>query len=160
MFIKKFGVLILSLFVLGLCQTTFSQTKKSDDSGFYQATMLRSDFNQVEVVAYVNVKEITLVDSMGNGNCETNKGAGYCLYRLKADVKEVYKGKISAKEMEFYTSPDADYPKEKLMGERVVFLNKGKNDADKERLSAMENSTRAIEYDVLKKMRKIAKKKK
>ncbi len=167
MVIKNFTVLILSLFILTLCQNVFSQTEKMDknsssksaDSGFYQSSTLKSDFNQVEVVAYVNIKERTLIDSMG-GDCENNKGAGLCLYRLKADVKEVYKGKVSAKEIEFYTSPDSDYPKEKLMGERVVFLNRSDNYPDKQSgLGTMENSTRFIEFDVLKKMRKIARKK-
>lgn len=169
MFMKNFAVFLISLFIFTSGQVVFSQTgndggKKPvieiDSSQFYRMEMLKSDFKQVNVVAYVDVKERTLVDSIGNGDCESDKGTGYCLYRLKAEVKEVYKGSITEKTIEFYESPDTDYPKNNLMGEKVVFLQWNEENANKERrLGAMENSTRAIEYDILKKMRKLAKKK-
>jgi hypothetical protein len=95
---------------------------------------------------------------MGSGNCETNKGSGYCLYELTAEVKEVFKGKALGKTLKFYTSPDADYPKERLMGEQVVFLNKGEIAKTKTKeFVTLENSTRKIEFDIVKKLRKIKK---
>lgn len=150
-------------------QNVSGQTEKinqneptGDEDGFYAAKILESDYRQADVVAYVNVKERKLVDSIGTGkaDCENDKGTGYCLYLLKAELKEIYKGKSSTTEIEFYTSPDADYPKEKLMGERVVFLNRGTSgDKKKKQLHTIENSTRWIEHEVLEKMRKIARKK-
>jgi len=168
MFIKNLTVFILTLIVLTSCQTVLSQTKsknkksvdKTDGSEFYQTEFLEGDYKQVDVVAYVKVRQITLVDSLGNGDCGNNKGTGYCLYRLKADLKEIFKGKVSQREIEFYTSADADYPKKNLMGERVVFLNWSDNYPDKKKsLGTLENSTRAIEYDVLKNLRSLAGKK-
>jgi hypothetical protein len=147
--------LIASCFLIGLfCFNAFGQ----DDGGFYQADVLKSDFTQVNTVAYVNVKALKIADSMGSGNCETNKGSGYCLYELTADVKEVFKGKIVGKILKFYTSPDADYPKERLMGEQVVFLNKNNIAVAKtKQFVTLENSTRKIEFDVIGKLRKIKK---
>jgi hypothetical protein len=169
MFMKSFAVFLISLFIFTSCQVVSSQTAnindkkpviETDASQFYEMKMLKSDYKQVAVVAYVDIKERVLVDSIGSGDCESDKGAGYCLYRLKVEVKEIYKGKIMGKTLEFYTSPDADYPKKYLMGEKVVFLEWSEENANKERrLGTMENSTRSIEYDILKKMRKIAGKK-
>jgi hypothetical protein len=156
-----------ALFVSG--QNAWSQTKNenskivaadSDVSDFYSSEQLQSDFKQAEVVVYVLVKERELVNVIGKGDCEGDKGTGYCLYRLKGDVKEVFKGKVSKKAIEFYTSPDADYPKKVLLGEKVVFLKWADNYPDKKRsLGAIENSTREIEHKILENMRKIAKKK-
>ena len=170
MFIKKFTLIVAILFIFTFCQIAFSQTEnvdakkpvvKVDESQFYKKSMLASDYTQVDVVAYVNVKERRLVDSIGGGDCESDKGTGYCLYLLKADLKEVFKGKVTEKEIEFYTSPDAGYPKNNLMGERVVFLNESDNFPDKKMsFGTLENSTRRIKYDVLKKLRKISKQKK
>ncbi|HEY0429123.1 MAG TPA: hypothetical protein VGC76_15185 [Pyrinomonadaceae bacterium] len=168
MFIKKFVLFLTGLLVFASCQAALGQTKKADakktvvktdDSQFYQASMLEADYKQVDVVAYVNIKNRRLV-GIGGADCKNDKGSGYCLYLLKADLKEVFKGNVTQREIEFYTNPDADYPKEKLMGERVVFLNKSDNYPLKTvSLGTMENSTRWIKRDVLKKMRKIAKKK-
>lgn len=148
--------------VSGQTEKTNQNKPTEDENGFYGAEILESDYRQVDVVAYVNIKERKLVDSMGaeKDGCENDKGSGYCLYLLKAELKEIYKGKTTASEIEFYTSPDASYPKEKLMGERVVFLNRSTiKDKKKKQLHTLENSTRWIEHDILEKMRKIAKKK-
>lgn len=169
--LKFIPILLLAFVFIFNCQNGFAQKNgsvakttttiktASDNSGFYSSAMLESDFKQVDVVAYVNIKNLELIDSLGDVDCENNQGGGLCLYLLKADVKEVYKGKITEKTIEFYISPDADYPKSKLLGERVVFLNKGSNfPNNKEGLGTLENSTRSIEHGVLNKMRKIAKK--
>jgi hypothetical protein len=82
------------------------------------------------------------------------------MYELKGDLIETFKGKTTGREIVIYTAPDSDYQKKLLMGERVVFLNLVKNDGTgREELHTMENSTRRIEFDVLAKMRKIARKK-
>lgn len=174
--LKIVSILIPAILFLTAAQIASSQQSKTEaprektkavvsesaDSDFYQSATLKSDFKEVDVVAYVDIKERKLEDSIGSGDCETDKGAGYCLYRLKAEVKEVFKGKIGGKTIEFYASPDMDYPKKHLLGERVVFLNLqwSENNPDKKKtLGALENSTRWIKYDILKKMRKIAKEK-
>ncbi|HEX8250430.1 MAG TPA: hypothetical protein VF599_19805 [Pyrinomonadaceae bacterium] len=125
-----------------------------ESSGFHSAEMLRKDLKLADVAAYVDIKERELVDFIGEGNCESDKGTGYCLYRLKAELKEVFKGKISGKTIEFYVSPDAGYPKKYLMGEKIVFLIWNENEEDKtQKLGTIENSTRSA--TALEKMRKI-----
>ncbi len=135
--------------------------KIGDDGGFYRVSFLRSDFAQVDVVVYVDVKSRELVDQLGGGGCADDKGPGYCLYRLRGEVKEVYKGKVETGAFEFYTVTDASYkPKDRLLGEKVVFLNWSDNYPDKKMsLGTLENSTRDVEHDVLAKMRRIAKRK-
>lgn len=151
---KKLPLIASCFLIVLFCFNAFGQ----DDGGFYQTDVLKGDFKQVNAVAYINVKAIKVVDSMGSGNCETNKGSGYCLYELTADVKEVFKGKVAGKTLKFYTSPDADYPKERLMGEQVVFLNKNNIVVAKtKQFVTLENSTRKIEFDVVGKLRKIKK---
>lgn len=175
MFIKNSAVFILSLLVSVSYLSVSGQTKnigdsqnksektasKSDASGFYETEFLKRDYREVDVAAYVDIKERTLVDSTGNVDCGNDAGTGYCIYRLTADLKEVFKGKISKKVIEFYAVPDADYPKKHLMGERVVFLERSDNYPDKKPgLGTLQNSTRRIEFGILQKMRKIAGKKK
>ena len=172
--LKTISLFILTILFLALAQIAPSQQSKPDvprektkvllsdsaDSEFYQSSTLKSDFKEVDVVAYVDIKERKLENSIGSGDCETDKGAGYCLYRLKAEVKEVFKGQISGKTVEFYISPEMEYPKKYLLGERVVFLQWNEAEAGKNKtLGALENSTRWIKYDILKKIRKIAKEK-
>ena len=150
---KKLPLMISILFIAAFCFNTFGQ-----DDGWYHPDGLKGDYKQVNAVVYVNVTGIKLIDSMGSGDCETNKGSGYCLYELIAQVKEVFKGKIVGKTMKFYTSPDADYPKERLLGEQVVFLNKSEiSKVKNKQFVTLENSTRGIEFDVVAKLRKIKK---
>lgn len=142
------------LFIAIFCFNAFGQA----DEGFYGADALKGDFKQVNSVVHVNVTGLKIIDSMGSGNCETNKGAGYCLYELTGEVKEVFKGRNGTTTLKFFISPDADYPKEKLMGEQVVFLNKSKLETTKTKeLVTLENSTRKIEFDIIAKLRKIKK---
>lgn len=149
------------LFFIAFCfvsQNAFAQTEVPE---FYQADSLKSDYKQVAVVVYVDVKSRELVDQMGGGNCEENKSGSNCLYLLKGDVKEVFKGKVSKKNFSFYTTTDSDYqPKDNLLGEKIVFLNwSNKYPNKKMSVGTMENSTRSNEYQVVAKMRKIAGKK-
>jgi hypothetical protein len=170
--LKTVSTFILTILFLSVAQIAPSQQSKPDaprekpktelsdesQSGFYRLSFLKSDFRQVDVVAYVDVKERKLEDFLGGDNgCESDKGTGYCLYRLKAELKEVFKGGISGKTIEFYETTDMDYPKKYLLGEKVVFLNWSDNYPDKNRgLGTIQNSTREIKFDILKKMRKIA----
>lgn len=151
-----FAILLPGLLFIQLTASVFGQTKTEfdDDSGFTSLQALRSDLRMSNITAYVDVKNLKLIDSLGD--CENNKGGGYCLYKLEADVKEVFKGKIRTKTVKFFVSPDADYPKNNLMGEQVVFLVRSKPEKGKAaKLGTIENSTRKT--DVLEKIRKIAK---
>jgi hypothetical protein len=154
---KIFVLFAILIFCFASGQIVSAQTG-IDEKEF--ENILKSEFKQVAVVAYVDVKERALIDSIGNGDCESDKGGGSCLYRLKAELKEIYKGKIRTKEIIFYTSLDADYPKKNLLGEKVVFLNWRKRDSEKKKeLYTLENSTRSMEHNILKRIRKIAGKK-
>ncbi len=152
--------LFVSLFLLSsgvLFQSAFAQTR--DDNSDYlneEKLNLRNDSRMSDIVAYVDVKERKLVDSIGNApDCDNDKGAGYCRYLLKADVKEIFKGKNAGQTIEFYTNPDADYPKKNLMGEKIVFLVRYTDEkTGEEHLSAFENSTRGV--NVLETMRNIS----
>jgi hypothetical protein len=150
---------VIAFFGLLFVAVVSGQTENVEaDSALNSEQMLRSDMKMSSIVAYVDVKKLKLADSMGSGDCEKNTGSGYCLYELEADVKEVFKGKIKTKTVKFFVSPDADYPKERLMGEQVVFLTWNKPEKGKTaRLSTIENSTRKT--DALAKMRKIVKQK-
>ena len=154
-----FAFLFLSSAALQNVAAQTADQMRNDEDGFYSEKFLKNDFRQVAAVIYVNVREGKLVDSTG-AECENDSSRNLCQYLLTADVKEVFKGRIKAKTIEFYTNPDAGYPKEKLLGEKVLFLNRGKDKTSKKMTyNAMENSTRSIEQNVLEKLRKIAKKK-
>jgi hypothetical protein len=137
-----------------------SKIAADDDSDFYSAELLAADLKQSDVVAHVNVLSYQLIDQIGQGGCELNEGVGYCLYRLKAQVQEIFKGKIKRKTFEFYKVTDADYAyKKKMLGRHVVFLGWSSNYPDKKMsLGTMENSTRDIKHNILRKLRKIARK--
>lgn len=135
-------------------------TQINSEGSFYSTELLDSDYEQVNVVVYVNVKSYELIDQIGQGGCEQNKETGYCLYLLKAEVKEFFKEKVNKEIFEFYEVTDANYQhKDSLLGEKVVFLNWSDNYPNKKMsLGTMQNSTRSIEQNIIEKMRKIAKK--
>jgi hypothetical protein len=150
---KTFTSFIILIFCFASGQTILGQSK-IDVKEFEKN--LKHDYKEANIVAYVNIRRRILVDSIGEGNCEKNEGVGYCLYRLKAELKEVYKGKIRTSKIEFYESLDTDYPKKYLMGEKVVFLSWGKLKSKKKKeLFTLENSTRSMEHNVLRRIRKI-----
>jgi hypothetical protein len=141
------------LLVSAGAQTIFGQ---SSESGFYQPEMLRDDYQQVKAVVYVNVTGRKLIDFTGSGDCESDKGSGYCLYQLTARVKEVFKGKVTGKTLKFYTSPEAGSAKKKLMGEKVAFLNKGKVSGSRTKeFVTLENSSRENKFGIVGELRKI-----
>lgn len=157
----SFIIVIFAVLLLGSHQTAFSQTEDKEWDA-QETEILKGDYKQVAVVLHVDVKTLELVDSIGAGNCREISGGGYCLYRLKAEVKEVYKGKINRKNFEFYTVIEASTGnKDFLLGEKVVFLQWSGNYPDKKKhLGTLENSTRAVKGNILEKMRRIAGKKK
>lgn len=130
-------------------QTVSSQTEDEETTG------LRGDLRIADVAAYVAVKEIKFADrSDDKTDCENNTRGGYCSYLLRAEIKELFKGKIESKTLEFYIGTEATYPKKGLLGERIVFLVWNEDEKDKPKhLSAIENSTRPA--DVLAAMRKV-----
>src|SRR5688500_13020310 len=94
MFIKTALLFLTSSFVFTFLQVTQIQPTQaqkttpvveSDESQFYHAGNLRPDYALADIVAHVNVTERELVDSLGSGDCENDKGTGYCLYRLKGE---------------------------------------------------------------------------
>lgn len=136
--------------------TIVGVTDDSDDSDLYSMKWLRHDLRLSDVVAYVDVKEKKLIDRTEGTDCDNDKGTGYCAYLLEATVKEVFKGEITAKQFEFVTTPDADYPKRYLLGEQVVFVTMGERvDGREARLVTLENSTRRIEQKVIEKLRNV-----
>lgn len=119
---------------------------------------LASDLKQVDVAAYVDIKEvISVASSDKETDCENFKGIGYCSILLRAEIKELYKGEIKTKTLEFFESGEAQSirSKKQFLGERLIFLEKFR-EGDKTYLQTLENSTRRIEGDILKKMQKIA----
>jgi hypothetical protein len=128
-----------------------------DDSDQYSYKWLCLDMRMVDVVAYINVKEVKYSgrDSEST-DCENNKGGGYCFYNLIAEVKEIYKGKIENKSIELSASADATYSPKYFLGEQVVFLDWSEGEDKKKYLvTNLENSSREIKHNVLEKLRNI-----
>ena len=162
-----FGTIFSILLFFGPFQNALGQSenktlnnKINDNSEYFSVKFLKSDYEQADIVVYVDVKEVISAGASDNQtDCVNFTGIGYCSFLLKAQVKEIYKGGIKTKTIDFYTYGEAELigRKERYLGESVVFLEKF-NDSGKIRLQVIENSIRWIEYDVLKKMRQIAKK--
>jgi hypothetical protein len=156
-------ILIFAGLFLSFHKEASGQTKNAQDREWdeQETKMLKGDYKQVAVVLYVDIKTLELVDSIGKGDCREASGGGYCLYRLKAEVKEIFKGKIRRENFEFYTVIEASTGnKDFLLGEKIVFLDWSRNYPDKKKhLGTLENSTRSIKDGVLEKMRRIAKRK-
>ncbi len=140
---------IFLLLSFGYFQNVSSQTE-TENYADEEKKWLRNDLKSADVVTFVNVTGLNVADSIGSGNCETNVGGGYCLYLLKAEVKESFKGESETNSLEFYTSAETAYPKKNLLGQKIIFLVRGENG----KLSSIENSSRGIE--ILETMRKIA----
>jgi hypothetical protein len=168
---KIFPLAIIALLFLTNSKVFSQQTKNDaaaktpkiaaadgDDSEFYAPEILKADLKQASVVAHVSVTSYELVDQIGQGGCEQNKGVGYCLYRMKAQIREIFKGKVRRRNFEFYKVTEADYAhKEKMLGSHVVFLNWSDNYPDKKRsLGTLENSTRDLKHNIIRKLRTIS----
>lgn len=155
LFVFIFSTLLISFAVNFENVSSQTQNQSQKEISGEEERWLRNDIKVADVVAYVDVKEIKLIDSLGeDADCENNTGSGYCLYLLTADAKEMFKGDADKKRIEFYVNPDASYPKKNLTGEKVVFLVwSGDEKNEKKSLNTIENSTRLT--NVIKTIRKI-----
>lgn len=135
-------------------QTQNPQNVVANHSDQYSMGGLRNDLRISDVVVYVDIKQKKLVDHTEGADCENDRGAGYCAYRLTADVKEVFKGDVQTKQIEFIQTSDAGYPKKYFMGEKVIFLEWSEPDqGETKALVTLENSTRSVDNRVLEQMR-------
>ncbi len=146
---------ILFAAVLFFLILPFQKVSSQTENNFDEEIMwLRSDLKVADVVVFVDVKIVKFADSTAAADCENNTGNGYCSYLLMVEVKEIFKGKIESRTLEFYIGAEATYPKRNFLGERIYFLVWSEEEKDKsKRLFSIENSTRPI--DALKTMRKI-----
>ena len=162
---RLFGSMLILLLTVLAAPSTSAQTAPKpsaivDNGGYTSESFLRSDYRQSAVVAYVDVKEIIGVDaSDSETDCRNFTGVGYCSFLLRAEIVELYKGKIKTRTIEFSEGGEAQAMrnKERYLGERVVFLEKFVDDG-KTHYQTIENSTRDARPHVLEKMRRIAKK--
>jgi len=125
----------------------------SSDNEYYSYDYLKNDFDQVAVVASVDVREVKAVGSMGD------KEAGYVRYLIRCRVIEPFKGDIKGNQvLEYYSVAERGYNPENYRGKRIVFLN---SLFDKQKrgwfLNEFENSSRPATKAIIKKMRKIKK---
>lgn len=136
---------------------TEDEEYKDDGGDPYSIKWLSLDRKTADTVLYVDVVNAVLIDSAsGRGDCETNTGFDYCAYKLTANVKEVFKGVITSRNLELVATAESFYKKENFLGEQVVFLTEGTDEKTGTRTYGMlENTSRSIEYDVLEKLRGI-----
>jgi len=139
--------LLLLLCVVG---TLFSYSCASENE-YYSYDYLKNDYDQVAVVASVDVKKAKAVDSIGD------KEVGYVRYLIRCQVIEPFKGDIKRGQvLEYYSVAEKGYNIENYRGTRIVFLS-SLFDKKKEDwvLSELENSARPASKAIIKKMRKI-----
>jgi hypothetical protein len=141
--------LLLLLCVVG---TLLSYSCASENE-YYSYDYLKNDYEQVAVVAAVDVQHVKAVGSMGS------KEAGYVRYRIRGQVIEPFKGDIkSNQKLEYYSVAEKGYDPQGFRGKRIVFLN---SLFDKQKggwfLNELENSARPASKAIIKKMRKIKK---
>ncbi len=159
LFALIFSAVFLIPFQIVSAQTDGGSQNSNDNSSYFDINLLKSDYEQAFIVAYVDVREIISVGSSDDKtDCVNFTGIGYCSFRVRAVVKEVFKGKIRTKKIEFSEGGEARLigNKERFLGEKMIFLETF-TDSGKTYLQTIENSTRRIEYGIVEKMRKIAK---
>ena len=139
--------LLLLLCVVG---TLFGYSCASENE-YYSYEYLKNDFDQVAVVASVNVQDVKAVDSIGD------KETGYVRYLIRCQVIEPFKGDIKSDQtIEYYSVAEKGYNPENYHGKKIVFLNSLFDKKKKDWvLSALENSARPASKAIIKKMRKI-----
>lgn len=136
-----FSILLIPIISLHIASAQTDEI--SAESQFNSSANLRHDLKNADIAAYVDVKNVKLAGRSNDVNCESDAEFGYCSYLLTAEVKEIFKGKIEAKTLEFYTVMESGNAKTGLMGEQIVFLIWNENEEDKTRwLATIENSTR------------------
>jgi len=125
----------------------------ASENEYYSYDYLKNDFNQVAVVASVNLQDIKAVGSMGD------KEAGYVRYLIRCQVIEPFKGDIKSNQaLAYYSVAEKGYNPENYRGKRIVFLNSLFDKQKREWfLSELENSSRPATTEIIKRMRKIKK---
>ena len=139
--------LFLALCVLSvlLCYSCASENE------YYSYDYLKNDYEQVAVVASVNVQDVKEVGSIGD------KEAGYIRYLVRGQVIEPFKGDIKSNQtIEYYSVAEKGYNPENYRGNKIVFLSSLFDKKKKDWvLSELENSARPASKAIIKKMRKI-----
>jgi hypothetical protein len=123
----------------------------SSENEYYSYDYLKNDFDQVAVVASVDVKKVKAVDSIGD------KEEGYVRYLIRGHVIEPFKGDIKSNQtIKYYSVAEKGYDPQGFRGKRIVFLN---SLFDKQKggwfLNELENSARPASKAIIKKMRRI-----
>jgi len=123
----------------------------SSDNEYYSYDYLKNDFDQVAVVASVDIKEVKAVDSIGD------KEAGYVRYLIRCQVIEPFKGDIKNNQvLAYYSVAEKGYNPENYHGKKIVFLNSLFDKQKKDWVfSELENSARPASKEIIKRMRKI-----
>ncbi len=131
---------------------------------YYAVEWLKSDYKDANVVAYIDSKEVLSVGRSDEFtdcvNFSPNTGPGYCSFTMRAEIKELYKGKLRSRTIEYSEYGEGGYirNREQFLGKQVVFLEKYKSEKDGSIFyQVIENSTRDVDHEVLAKMRKISK---
>ena len=89
----------------------------TSDNEYYSYEYLKNDYDQVAVVASVDVQEVKAVDSIGD------KDAGYVRYLIRCRVIEPFKGDIKkGQALEYYSVAEKGYNPENYRGNKIVFL--------------------------------------
>lgn len=144
---KIFKVFLTILFVVSISiQIVSAQNDEmSAENQFNSSANLRHDLKSSEIVAYVDVKNVKLAGKSNEINCESTTKFGYCSYLLTAEIKEIFKGKLETKKLEFHTVMESGNSKKRLLGGQIVFLVWNKNnERNTKSLITIENSIRDI----------------
>jgi hypothetical protein len=137
---------------LAICVlTVFLGCSNTENNEYYSYEYLKNDFDQVAVVASVDVKEVKAVDSIGD------REPGYIRYLIRCRIIEPFKGDIrKGQALEYYSVAEKDYNPGNYRGHKIVFLG---SLFDKLQggwfFSELENSARPASSAIIKKMRKI-----
>jgi len=123
----------------------------ASENEYYSYDYLKNDYEQVAVVACVDVQEVKAVGSMGD------KEAGYVRYLIRCQVIEPLKGAIKSNQaLAYYSVAEKGYDPEGYRGNKIVFLS---SLFDKHKggwfLNELENSSRPASKEIIKRMRKI-----
>jgi len=139
--------LLLALCVVGIL-LSYSCASENE---YFSYDYLKNDYDQVAVVAAVDVREVKAVGSMGD------KETGYVRYLIRCQVIEPFKGDIKSNQaLAYYSVAEKGYDPEGFRGNKIVFLS---SLFDKRKggwfLNELENSSRPASKAIIKKMRKI-----
>jgi hypothetical protein len=123
----------------------------SSENEYYSYDYLKNDFDQVAVVAFVDVQEIKAVGSIGD------KDAGYVRYLIRCQVIEPFKGAIKSNQaLAYYSVAEKGYKPDNYRGKKIVFLSSLFDKKKKDWvLSELENSARPASKEISKRMRRI-----